>query len=361
MKVIPVLMSGGSGARLWPLSTPDRPKQFHALAGLTETMIQNTARRFKGRVGEVEFLSPVVVGNVAHAQLIMEQLEPVAPAQAILLEPEGRNTAATALLAALVAQAIDPEALVFLAPADHIITDQERFRAVIAATAPLAKDRIVTLGITPTGPETGFGYIEQGEHLSGEVFTIKAFAEKPSLAVAQGYFDGGRHLWNAGMFFFSPRVVIEEFATLPAITGPVTAAFQAARQEGRLWFLPQDHFGAAAALPFDIAIMEKTTRGAVAPCSIGWADVGSWGEVWRLGAQSTEGVVTQGPVAHERVKDSLIYAESIPVGVIGLEGVIVVATPEGILVAAKEHTQQVKSIANALAQRAAEGKNKPNG
>ncbi len=349
MKVIPIIMSGGSGTRLWPLSTAAQPKQFHALAGLKDTMIEATARRFAGDSPGLSFLAPVVIGNAAHADLIAEQLAQVSPAQAVLLEPVGRNTAATGLLAALIAKQIDPEALVFLAPADHVVADVEAFRAVLAKAAPLARDRIVTLGITPTGPETGYGYIQMGVALGEGVYEINRFKEKPRLQEALAMMADGQHVWNAGMFFFAPDLVIAEFARTPGVRDPVTRAFTQARKDGVFIHLDADAFASADALPFDIAVMEKTKRGAVAPCDIGWADVGSWSEVWRLSPKEQAGNAVSGAAAIEDCEDCLVMADGVRVAVAGLRDVVVVATPEGVLVTTKAHAQKVKDLVNALA------------
>jgi mannose-1-phosphate guanylyltransferase / mannose-6-phosphate isomerase len=349
MKVIPIIMSGGSGTRLWPLSTADKPKQFHALAGLTETMIAATAQRFTGCEGGLSFLPPVVIGNAAHGDLIARQLADVVPAQAIVLEPMGRNTAATGLLAALIAQQIDPEALVFLAPADHVVNNVGAFRAALAKAAPFARERIVTLGITPTGPETGYGYIHIGDAIGDGVHDIIRFKEKPLMDQAKAMIAEGGHAWNAGMFFFAPDLVIEEFAALPGIAEPVHQALAQGRRDGVFVHLDAQAFGRAKEAPFDIAVMEKTKRGAVAPCSIGWADVGSWPEVWRLGAHGENGNVTQGETALEDCHNCLVIAQGVPVAVAGLSDVVVVATPDGVLVTSKAQAQGVKDLVKALA------------
>lgn len=308
-------------------------------------MIQATVSRFVDAGESVEFLSPVIIGNARHEAVIRDQLADIGiTPSAVVLEPVGRNTAATALLAAEAGAAIDPEALVLLLPADHRIARPDAFIAAIERAAPTARDRIVTFGIQPTGPETGFGYIERGEDLADGVHAIARFREKPNRETAEALIADGRHFWNAGIFFFSPQTVQAEFRHAPAIRDAAHLAWTSADRSADRILLPHDAFAAVPSEPFDIAIMEKTDRSAVAPCDIGWADVGSWAEILRMGAANAEGVVATGPAAAMDAPGSLVYAEGVPVAVCGVANVIVVATEQGVLVIDKERAQDVKPM-----------------
>ena len=225
-KILPVIMSGSSGTRLWPLSTTEAPKQFHALA-TSNTMIQETALRLTGE----NYLRPVVICGRGHLDLATRQLDMIGRApQVVVLEPMARNTAAVAAAAALSGAAIDSDALVLLLPADHVITDPQAFQAAVARAAETAKTRIVTFGIHPSHPETGFGYIERGEALSDGVFGIRRFCEKPDLDTAQTYVASGLYDWNAGIFLFSPQVMLQELQRhAPEVLAHTRDAFDKAR------------------------------------------------------------------------------------------------------------------------------------
>lgn len=348
MKILPAIMSGGAGTRLWPMSTPAMPKQFHALAG-KDTMIQATATRFRNAPPPLSFLDPVVIASAAHRDVIHGQLADVGVTPSrVVLEPVGRNTAATALLAATVGKEIAPDALVLLLPADHRITNALRFMDAIARAAETARERIVTFGIRPSGPETGYGYIQRGAPLADGVFAIARFKEKPPREVAESLWSDGAHDWNAGIFLFAPHVVIEEFAHAPDIRDAVVTAVAAAHAADRTMTLPLDQFQAVPAQPFDIAVMEKTARSAVVPCDIGWADVGSWSELWRLGDKDADENLTSGPVALRDSAGCLVMAHGVPVAVSGLHDIVVVATPDGVLVLPRERVQDVKSLLEQL-------------
>lgn len=346
MKVIPVIMSGGSGTRLWPLSTAERPKQFHALLS-DDVMIVETAKRFVAGGNGVEFLPPIVIAGAAHGALVTEQLGAagITPS-AIVLEPMGRNTAAAAAVAALAAQQTDPEAMVLLCPADHIVGDPAAFHAAIAQTGSVVSERIVTFGMTPTAPETGFGYIKQGPELTGGVYAIEAFKEKPVREVAERYIAEGGYSWNSGVFFYSPGVMLEEFEALqPGVLAGSRAAMEKGVSDGSLLYLDEPAFAALESLPVDIAIMERTSRGAVAPCSVGWADVGSWSEYWRLSEKDAGENALEGSVIAQEVGRSLVRAEpGVHVSVRGLKDIIVVATGDSVMVMPMSEAQNVKGL-----------------
>jgi mannose-1-phosphate guanylyltransferase/mannose-6-phosphate isomerase len=344
-RIFPVIMSGGSGTRLWPLSTAARPKQFHVL-GAPRSMIEETALRFSGRHGDIEFLDPIIIAGAGHRDLLAELLSGsgVKPA-ALVFEPQGRNTAAAAAIAAMVAQELDPEALVLLAPADHLVAQPQGLIEAIRGATKIVDERIVTFGITPTGPETGYGYILQGDPISDGVHAIKRFTEKPGLPDAIRYFNEGGYSWNAGIFFFDPRVMLEEFSTAAAdIREGSRKALAAARRSGAEIHLDAEAFAAVRSEPVDIAVMEKTKRAAVAPCDAGWADVGSWAELWRLSEKDHKGNAVSGSVTLVDGMNNLIRGEGVHVSAIGVSDLVIVATPEAVLVMPRSRAQDVKKV-----------------
>lgn len=345
VKIIPVIMSGGSGTRLWPLSTDARPKQFHDLGG-DRPMIVETALRLSGAHGEFAFLDPVIIANAAHADIVQSQLaERGVTPSAIVLEPQGRNTAATAALAAMVAREIDPEAHVLLAPADHLVTKPAAFIAAIRTAIGVVDERIVTFGITPTGPETGYGYILQGEELRPGVSNLVAFKEKPDRPEAERYLREGGYTWNSGVFFFSPAMMLKEFAIASAdIRDGAAEAFKRAARSSVFIHLDPSAFAAVRAEAVDRAVMEKTSRGAVVPCDIGWADIGSWAEVWRLSGRDGQGNAVEGPATLLDCANSLVRSDGVQVSVIGAEDLIVVASGNSVLIMPRSRAQDVKKV-----------------
>ncbi len=344
-KILPVIMSGGSGTRLWPLSTPSAPKQFHALA-TSNTMIQETALRLSGD----GFLAPIAICGGGHCSLVTTQLAQIdRPPQAVILEPMARNTAAVAAIAALSGLAADPDALVLLVPADHVITKPGEFHDAIHRASETAKTRIVTFGIRPTHPETGFGYIERGAALSEGIFEIKRFLEKPDFDTAKQYVQGGQHDWNAGIFLFSPQVMLEELEKhAPEVLANSRSAYQTARRDGVIVHLDAESFKAVPSISVDYAIMEKTARSAVVPCDIGWADVGGFAELWRLGEKDAAGNHAKGTSILIDAENCLVHNhDGPPVAIIGMKDVMVISTPSGILVCPIDRAQDVKKAAEA--------------
>lgn len=345
--ITPAIMSGGSGTRLWPLSTQAIPKQFHALAG-AQTMIQRTILRVQGETSQIAFGAPIILASAAHRGLVAAQLAAIdcAP-QAVALEPIGRNTAATAAIAAALAVEADPEALVLLLPADHVIADIAGFHAIIERAAPLARERIVTFGIEPSRPETGYGYIRRGEALAPGVFAIDSFREKPNAATAQSYLDQGGFSWNAGMFLFHPRLLLEEMDAAADIRDGALAALASAKRDGVEIALDEALFANVPAQPLDIAVMEKTKKGAVAPCDIGWADIGSWDEVWRLAARDSNGNALQGSAALLDGAGNLLFSDGPKICAAGIEDMIIIATGEAVVVLPRARAQEVKALLEA--------------
>ena len=338
--ILPVIMSGGSGTRLWPLSTPETPKQFHAL-GTPNSMIQETAMRVSGD----GFMAPVVICGSAHCSLVNTQLKDIDRTPAlVVLEPFGRNTAAVAAVAALAGQSIDPDTLVLLLPADHVITKPGAFHAAIHRAIETAADRIVAFGIQPTHPETGYGYIEHGAALREGVYEIERFLEKPDLAKATEYVEGGRHEWNAGIFLFSPRVMLDELAVhAPDVLAATRRAFEKGSRDGINLQLEEQAFAEVPSISVDYAVMEKTRRSAVVPCDIGWVT-----ELWRLGEKDAAGNHAQGTSILIDAENNLVHNHNGPaVAIIGLSNIMVISTPSGVLVCPLDRAQDVKKAAEA--------------
>lgn len=350
LSITPVILSGGAGTRLWPLSHNGAPKQFHALAS-TRTMLQETAlRTLPG--DDIAFNAPVVICAEAHAETIRTQLTDIGlTASRIVLEPFGRNTAAAALIAAAVVADIAPDSLVLLLPADHVVTDPAAFRAAIQRAAATARGRIVTFGIQPNGPETGYGYIQAGEALSEGVFKVSRFAEKPSREVASEYLAEGGYSWNAGIFLFAPKVMLSEMTRhAPDIAAISQKSLPGTADADGVLLLDADIFAACPSQPVDIAVMEKTDLAAVAPCDMGWADVGSWSELHRLGPLDAHGNLTHGRAVAIDSRNTLVWSDGPPIAIIGMNDVIVVSTPQGLIVAPLNRAQDVKLAVEAVKQ-----------
>ena len=340
----PVLLSGGSGTRLWPLSREAYPKQFLALSG-EDTMLQATWRR----VEALATAPPVVVANEEHRFLAAEQLRVAgAPRAAILLEPVGRNTAPAIAAAALQATAEGDDPLLLVLPSDHVVTDQAAFHAVVReALAAAEGGALVTFGIVPDAPETGFGYIqaEAGEEGAGDsVRTVRRFVEKPDAATAAQYLAEGGYFWNSGMFLFrASRFLAELERHAPAILAAVRAAFAAAVRDGDFVRLDKAAFEACPSDSIDYAVMEKTDRAMVLPVDIGWNDVGSWSALWDVSEQDPHGNATHGDVIAVDSRNSYAYARRL-VALVGVDDLVVVETDDAVLVARKDRVQQVKEV-----------------
>lgn len=344
-RLVPAILSGGSGTRLWPLSTDAEPKQFHALAS-DLTMIQDTALRLAAGHADLEVLAPLVIGNRRHGDLIESQLAQagVAPA-AVILEPFGRNSAAAAAISALWADETAPGALVLLMSADHVIPDTEGFAATVARAASAAAEHIVIFGVEPTRPETGYGYIQSGEALGAGVSRVVRFAEKPDLVTAQAYIAGGDYLWNAGIFLFSPAVFLAEMDRhAPDVAAASRAAYAAARRQGAAISLEEPSFGAVPSISLDYALMEKTAKAAVTPIGVDWADVGSWSELWRMGPQDADGNLARGDASLIDTTDCIVWSKGVHVGTIGVSDLIIVATENAVIVLPKSRAQEVKAL-----------------
>jgi len=344
----PVILSGGTGSRLWPLSRSLFPKQLLALAG-ERSLIQDTVLRAKG----TGFASPLIICNGEHRFLIAEQMrEASITPQAIVLEPQGRNTAAAAGVAALMLVAKDPQALMLLMPADHIIRNQTAFLdAVGRAAAAANQDYLVTFGITPDAPETGYGYIRRGTPLkqSPDCFAVARFVEKPDSATAAGYVASGDYDWNSGMFLFKAQLFLDELERLePELLSHCRQAVAKGHQDLDFFRLEPDSFGKAKAISIDYAVMERTDKAAVVPVEMGWSDIGSWEALWTAAARDDAGNATKGDVLHHGSRNSYLRSEGPLVAAVGLEDMVVVATPDAVLVSHKSASQDVKRIVEQL-------------
>lgn len=360
MRLIPAVLSGGSGTRLWPLSTDETPKQFHAL-GSEGTLIQDTVRRLAAGAPGLEVLAPVIIGNRRHDQLIARQLAEVGiTPSAVVLEPFGRNSAVAAAIAALVAAETDPEALVLLMSADALIADADGFTRTVARSAPAARENIVLFGVEPTAPETGYGYIQMGEPLTDGVSRVARFAEKPDLTTAQAYLDDGHYLWNAGIFLFSPAMFMAEMDRhAPDVSAAARAAFASAKRRGSVIELQDAAFATAPSISVDYAVMERTDRAAVAPIGVSWADIGSWSELWRLSPRDAAGNFARGETHLIDASDCLVWSQSRTVGVVGVNDLIVVETGDAVIVLHKSRAQDVKLLVEQVKAAAAAKASRP--
>jgi mannose-1-phosphate guanylyltransferase/mannose-6-phosphate isomerase len=345
---IPVILCGGVGSRLWPLSRELYPKQ---LIGLTEprTMLQATVDRLDGIADRTD---PVLVAGDEHRFMVAEQLREmgVAP-RTIVLEPEGRNTAPAVAVAALLARADGDDPCLLVLPADHRIADPAAFRkGVEAARVHAEAGRLVTFGIPPLSPETGYGYIQRGQALDGAPgFEVARFVEKPDRATAEVFVACGDYLWNSGMFAFRASVYLEELkAHAPDMLAACEAAAAEAVRDLDFTRLDADAFAACPSKSIDYAVMEKTTRAAVVPVSMGWTDLGSWSAVWEAGAPDADGNVLVGDVIARGVSDSYIRSESRLVAAVGLDDLVIVETPDAVLVAHRDRVQEIKQVVEAL-------------
>jgi mannose-1-phosphate guanylyltransferase/mannose-6-phosphate isomerase len=339
----PVLLSGGSGTRLWPLSREAYPKQFLPLAG-EETMLQATW----SRVAPLAQARPIVVAGEEHRFLVAEQLRQLgAPVPAIVLEPAGRNTAPAIAAAALQAlqDAAGGDPLLLVLPSDHLVRDVDAFRrAVLAATPAAEAGALVTFGIVPTAPETGFGYIQADAAGTGDVRKVLRFVEKPDTATAHRYLADGGYYWNSGMFLFrASRYLAELERFRPDILAGVRAAFGAARHDGDFVRLDRDAFAATPAESIDYAVMERTDAAMVLPVDIGWNDVGSWSALWDVAERDADGNARHGDVIAVDSRNSYAYARRL-VALVGVDDIVVVETDDAVLVARKDKVQQVKDV-----------------
>jgi mannose-1-phosphate guanylyltransferase/mannose-6-phosphate isomerase len=342
--ITPVILSGGSGTRLWPLSREAYPKQFLPLIG-EQSLLQATWQR----VAPIVSYPPIVVANNEHRFMVAEQLRQAActPA-AVLLEPVARNTAPAIAAAALQATSEGHDPLLLILPSDHVIRDVEAFRlAVSEASAAAQAGQLVTFGIVPTGPETGYGYIKAG--LGKGVRPVEKFVEKPDLATAKEYVTSGAYYWNSGIFLFRASRYLEELERLqPAILAACKTALAAAKRDEDFIRLDEAAFSSCPSDSIDYAVMEKTASAAVLPLEAGWNDVGSWAALWAVADQDGDGNAHHGDVVAVSCRNTLAWGKDRLITLLGLEDIVVVDTDDSILVAHKDRVQEIKEIVSRL-------------
>lgn len=344
----PVILSGGSGTRLWPLSREAYPKQFLPLAGEL-TMLQATWKR----VAPIAARGPLVIANEEHRFVAAEQLQQVgAEPAAIILEPVGRNTAPAIAVAALEATRDGADALLLVLPSDHVITNETAFRSAVQAAAAAAEaGKLVTFGIVPTGPETGYGYIKAADGQG--LRAVERFVEKPDLDTATGYVSSGQYYWNSGMFLFKASRYLQELERFqPAMLAGSRQAWQQARRDADFTRLDKDAFTAVPSDSIDYAVMEKTADAVVIPLDAGWNDVGSWTALRDVSQQDGDGNAHQGDVIAIDCRNTYAYAQRL-VALVGLDDVVVVETDDAVLVGKADRMQDVKTV---VAQLKAEGR-----
>ena len=346
--IVPVLLSGGTGSRLWPLSREAFPKQLLPLAG-PESMLQATLHR---AVDPELFDRAIVVANAEHRFLIAEQLRSVKPQPRIVLEPDGRNTAPAVAVAALLATRDNPEAVILVMPADHIIGDVPDFQETVRrGLAAAHANKLVLFGITPTKPETGYGYIRLGPALSGTpgVHAVASFTEKPDERTAREYIEDGSYAWNGGIFLLPAAKFLEELGFHePAVLAAAREALERATTDLDFLRLDAASFRASPSISIDYAVMERTKDAAVMPVSFPWSDVGAWSALWDIGEKDNARNVSIGDVVLHEVQDSYIRTEGQLVAAIGVRDLVIVATPDAVLVTSKNSDQSVKTIVEKL-------------
>ena len=349
VRLYPVILSGGSGSRLWPLSREEFPKQLQPLTS-ERSLLQETGARLGTIDGHLEVQAPIVVCNDAHRFVVAEQLRAVGiEPKAIVIEPQGRNTAPAACVAALLLEK-EPDALMLVMPSDHLVRDPDAFRAAVAKAAPVAQNgHLVTFGIHPTSPATAYGYIKQGAALSDAAHTVERFVEKPDAATAAGFLKAGGYYWNGGIFLWPVGLYLSELARNEPLIEP---ACRAALKEGQndLFFFRLDakEFAKVPAQSIDYGVMERTDKAAVVPVNMGWSDVGSWSALHAEAAHDSAGNTTLGDVLAIDTQNSYVRTERQLTAVIGIKDAIVVVTADAVLVADKAHDQQVKQVVERL-------------
>ncbi|UXA47632.1 mannose-1-phosphate guanylyltransferase/mannose-6-phosphate isomerase [Xanthomonas prunicola] len=341
--VLPIILSGGSGTRLWPLSRESYPKQFLPLVG-DKSMLQSTWLRAAPVAGH----APIVVANEEHRFMAAEQLQQLGvKPSAILLEPKGRNTAPAIAVAALEATRDGADPLLLVLPSDHVIQNEAAFQTAVTLAATAAEQgKLVTFGIKPTAPETGYGYIKAGAGTG--VSAVERFVEKPDLATAQSYLASGEYYWNSGMFLFRASRYLEELRKFhPAIADACQKAWKGGKRDADFTRLDKDAFAASPSDSIDYAVMEKTADAVVVPLDAGWNDVGSWSSLLDVSKQDAQGNAHHGDVIQIDCQNTYAYGSRL-IAMVGLEDVVVVETPDAVLVGHRDRIQEVKDVVSQI-------------
>jgi mannose-1-phosphate guanylyltransferase/mannose-6-phosphate isomerase len=351
MKLFPVILSGGSGSRLWPLSREHYPKPLLPLTS-ERSLLQDTATRLDGLP---EVGNAVYVCNEEHRFLVAEQVAALDKTpETIILEPEGRNTAPALTLAALYLSRSAPDSLMLVMPADHVITEREAFiEAVRKGSGPAGEGSLVTFGVVPNAPETGYGYIKRNTELeTGQAFSVARFVEKPDLETATRYVSEGDYYWNSGIFLMRTKRWLEEIGRFrPDILEACSVAMEQGTEDSDFYRVNRPAFLGCPSDSIDYAVMEKTANTVVVPFSAGWSDVGAWSALWNVSPRNADGNVIQGDVIAEDTHNALLFAQSRCLATVGMDDVIVVETADAVLVASKDRAQDVKGIVDVLKSR----------
>ncbi|CAI0691903.1 Mannose-1-phosphate guanylyltransferase 1 [Serratia entomophila] len=353
VKLIPVILAGGNGSRLWPLSRAASPKQFLAIDGSGRSLLQQTLLRLEGLQG-VEIAAPIVICNEEHRFLVAEQLREIDwLTPSIILEPAGRNTAPAVALAAHFASKQDPDGILLVLAADHLITQVDAFHTALNKAIEFSlRERLVTFGIIPQHPETGYGYIKRGAQLSDYCFDVECFVEKPCLQKAQVYLSSGDYSWNSGMFMFTAKKFLHELMIFrPEIYQKCQLAMNACRQEYDFIRIDEATFLSCPSESIDYAVMENTREAVVMPIDIGWSDVGSWAAIWDVAKKDAAGNAHQGNVIAINAFNNYVSAATTLVATVGIRDLVIIQTDDALLVAARDCVQDVKQLVAELKAR----------